>query len=1066
MLTQTDTLIGRNRSLGWLLATMACGLLIAAPVVAQEPAAPAAAEEAVSEVETPEADTPAADPPAADAAETPEAEISSMPEEPADEPAADAPVADESAEEAAAAEGTATDAAAAGDAVLVEEGTTGGRLAGVLGTLAALVVPILLGNWLAKKWRMPEQAWRVSTILASMSIAALCVATGQFKGGPDLAGGITLVYEVADTSALAEGEEGDAPAAAGKKKVDIDQLIAALKERIDPTGTKEVSIRNYGGAIEIIIPKAGPDDLAYIKRRLTDLGQLEFRITADPRWSEDRPIIEKALQLGPSEKVVVIGDKERARWVAYNEEQFDENDSRLVQRTAGSRKEALVLKDRWDVTGEYLDNSAKSYGDVGQPIVVFNFNTIGSARFGKFTGENLENPATGVKRFLGILLDSRLISAPSLNDRITNSGQIEVGGDEKEVDYIVSILNAGSLPAALNKTPISEEQVSPTLGAETIEKGRYAITASLIGVLAFMLFYYRFAGIVACFALAGTLLLVLASMVVIQAAFTLPGLAGLVLTVGMAVDANVLIFERIREELKKGAGLRMAIRNGFGKATTTIVDANVTTLIAAVVLYQVGTGPIKGFGVTLFLGIVMSLFTAIFCSRTIFDIAERKRWIKKLSFGSILGETNIDFLGKRYGAMVLSLLLIGVGLFGVFGRGSNLLNIDFTGGSSVTLVLDEESKMPFGEVKDLLEETELAEANLTVVERGDTSTRYTVNTSNDDVTGVESLLATAFGDKLKTYQVSVGEPESFEDSAGEVGTLLPLTFNDGAGFGENDGLAHDALLDRIKQIVKDQGHGTVLPQIENPDYGEGSSQRFKDWTLRLGSLSTEQAVAVAEQLNEELTAEPLFPLASAIGGRVAGDMQVKAVSAILLSLVGIVAYLWFRFQNPWYGLAAVVALVHDVLVTLGAIALSAWVVSAVPSLAQALQIDAFQISLPILAAFITIIGYSLNDTIVVFDRIREVKGKSPRLTAETINKSVNQTLSRTLLTSLTTLIVVVILYFFGGAGIHAFAFALVIGVIVGTYSSIFVASPALLAMAGNDDDGGAGGSAGTSRAAA
>ncbi|CAN0379834.1 unnamed protein product, partial [Ectocarpus sp. 4 AP-2014] len=171
-------------------------------------------------------------------------------------------------------------------------------------------------------------------------------------------------------------------------------------------------------------------------------------------------------------------------------------------------------------------------------------------------------------------------------------------------------------------------------------------------------------------------------------------------------------------------------------------------------LYQVGTGPIKGFGVTLFLGIVMSLFTAIFCSRTIFDIAERKRWIKGLSFGSILGETNIDFLGKRYGAILLSLILIGVGLFGVFGR-SNLLNIDFTGGSSVTLILDEDAKMPYGDVKDLLGTTELAEANLTVVERGDTNTRYTINTSNDEVASVEGILSEAFGDKLMTYQVAV-----------------------------------------------------------------------------------------------------------------------------------------------------------------------------------------------------------------------------------------------------------------------------------------------------------------------
>ncbi len=938
-------------------------------------------------------------------------------------------------------------------------------MAGILGTLAAIIIPIFLGSWLAKKWRLPEQAWRISTILAAFAIAGLCVATGQFKGGPDLSGGITLVYEVADTEAPAQGgdaveEEGEEEAeVAERSNVNIDRLIDALKQRVDPTGTKEVSIRNYGGAIEIIIPKAGPDDLEYIKRRITDLGQLEFRIVADRAWSDDGDIIERAMKLGPSEKLVMMGGKPRAEWVLYDEDQFSDNEPRYAQRVAGSRKEILVLLDRWNVTGEYISNTSKSYGELGEPIVLFNFNSMGAGRFGKFTGENLPNAATpNVKRQLGILLDKRLISAPNLNSRISGSGQIEVGGDEKEVDYIVSILNAGSLPAALNKTPISEEQVSPTLGAETIEKGRYAITVSLIGVLVFMLLYYRFSGMVACFALAGTLLLVLASMVIIQAAFTLPGLAGLVLTVGMAVDANVLIFERIREEMKKGAGLRMAIRNGFDKATTTIVDANVTTLIAAVVLYSVGTGPIKGFGVTLFLGIVMSMFTAIFCSRTIFDIAERRRWIKKLSFGSILGETNIDFLSKRGLAMVFSLILIGAGLFGVVSRGTNLLNIDFTGGSSVTMVLDEGAAMPYDEVRSALvdaqvdEETTLGDSNLTVVERGETNTRYTINSNVDNVEQVESLLSETFAGKMKTYEVDLGNAEAYEETQGSTGTLLPLAFNQGDGFGENDGVAQEALLERLKRIMTEQGHVGVLPQLENPDYTPGSSQRFKDWTLRVG-LDEAATVAVAEKLSEELSGEPLFPLASKIGGRVAGDMQVKAISAILLSLLGIVAYLWFRFQNLSYGLAAVVALVHDVLVTLGAIALSAYIVSAIPPLATALQIDAFQISLPILAAFITIIGYSLNDTIVVFDRIREVRGKSPRLTADTINRSVNQTLSRTLLTSLTTLIVVVILYFFGGAGIHAFAFALVVGVIVGTYSSIFVASPALLAMAGTEEDG-------------
>ena len=652
---------------------------------------------------------------------------------------------------------------------------------------------------------------------------------------------------------------------------------------------------------------------------------------------------------------------------------------------------------------------------------------------------------------LVFLLDNELQTAPRLQSRIERVGTISGGAmNEEEVKLVVDILNAGGLPAALNATPISEETISPTLGATTIQKGTYAIAVSLGAVLVFILLYYRFAGFVACLALALTLLLVLAAMVILQAAFTLPGLAGLVLTVGMAVDANVLIYERIREELNRGAGLRMAIRNGFDRATTTIVDANLTTLITAVVLYTIGTDQIRGFAVTLFLGIIMSMFTSIFCSRVVFDIAERKRWLKSLSFAHIVGKTNIDFIGKRFAAAVLSLAIIGLGLAGVFSRGSDMLNIDFTGGTSVTVALTEENKMDVGQMRELLEETPLVDENLLVVERGDTGTRFTVNSSVEEVADSEAILAEALAGKLQAFKVDISEATPYEE-VGFNGTNLKLVFNDGPGFGPEDGLAHDALLERIQKASESLGNVGVIPQLMNDDYKPGSSQRFKEWTLRV-SLDQEKTTAIANMLKEEMESEPIFPLANKIGSKVAGDLQSKAISAILVSLLGIVGYLWFRFQNVSFGLAAVVALVHDVLVTLGALALSAWVVNGAPSLAEALQLDAFQISLPIVAAFITIIGYSLNDTIVVFDRIREVRGKSPRLTAEMINTSVNQTLSRTLLTSLTTLIVVAILYFAGGAGIHAFAFALVIGVLVGTYSSIFVASPALLWMAGTGDD--------------
>ncbi|TWT86187.1 bifunctional preprotein translocase subunit SecD/SecF [Pseudobythopirellula maris] len=963
-------------------------------------------------------------------------------------PASDEPAADETAAEEPAAEDAGAGEPANDEAADEAAATQGIDFRAIAIAIALIVAPIYLGNAIAKGLRMKEHGWKIGLVLFSIAAAALCVAMGEFKGGPDLAGGITLIYEMSDPTAVVDGdEEEEADAKNGQRKVSADEMISALKQRIDPAGTKEVTIRQYGDAIEIIIPKAGPDDLEFVKRRITDLGQLEFRITADPTYSDDQPIIKQAELAAPSEKIVRIGEREVAEWVLYDVDKFGESGAGLVTRQAGDRLEALVLRDPFNVTGEYLASTAKSVDEIGAPTVAFRLNSSGASRFGKLTGDNLPNQATGAKRKLGIMLDKRLISAPQLNGRISESGQISGINDEREVDYIISILNAGSLPAALNKTPISEETVSPTLGATTIEMGKQAIAVSLGAVLLFILFYYRFAGIVACIALALTLLMVLGVMVLIQAAFTLPGLAGLVLTVGMSVDANVLIFERIREELAKGAGLRTAIRNGFGRATTTIVDANITTLITGIVLYSIGTDQIKGFAVTLILGILMSMYTAIFVSRLIFDIAERCGWIKNLSFASIVGNPGIDFIGKRGVALVLSLALISLGLVGVFSRGSDLLDIDFTGGSSVTMALKPENAATIAEVRETLEQTELVENNLLIVERGETGTRFTVNSSIEDVDEAESILDEAFQGKLQTYSVEIGESEPFTEEGGFSGTQTSLTFNDGEGFSDDDGLSHDTLVSRLQKILADQGQGGVLPLAMNPNLTPGSSQRFKEWDVRLG-LPAEASRAVFDQLKGDLESQAVFPLANKIGGKVAGNMQLQAISAILVSLLCIVAYLWFRFQNVYYGVAAVIALVHDVLITLGALAGSAWLVSGMPPLATALQLDAFQISLPIVAAFITIIGYSLNDTIVVFDRIREVKGKSPELSNDIINSSVNQTLARTLLTSLTTLIVVAILYFAGGPGIHAFAFALVIGVLVGTYSSIFVASPALLWLTG------------------
>jgi len=936
--------------------------------------------------------------------------------------------------------------------------TSGWSTLGLAVTVLALfILPVVIGNYLSRLWRMPDHGWKFSLILFALAASLLIVTFGEFKFGPDLAGGITLVYELAEVPAEAKAEEaarraenGDKQIRAGGREFSVRELIGALKKRLDPDGTKEITIREYGPAIEIIIPQTGPDEMEYVKRRITDLGQLEFRITADPAQPEDRPRIERARRLPPGQKALMDGDVKIAEWVAYDVKEFGpvEEESGIVKRMAGETPEALVLMDPWNVTGEFLTSATKGLDDTGRPAVHFAFNREGAWRFRQLTSKNRPNPATGAFRLLGIILDKTLISAPRINETISDRGIISGGAmSDKEVEHIVEILNAGSLPAALNKTPISEAIISPTLGKVTVEKGKTAIIWSMVAVVAFMLVYYRFSGIVAFLALSFNLLLVVALMVLIKAAFTLPGLAGLVLTIGMSVDANVLIYERIREELRSGAALRMAIRNGFSRAMSAIIDSNVTTIISGLALFYIGTDQVKGFAVTLILGILTSMFTAIFFARVVFDVVERRGWVRELRMMQMFSQPNLDFLRVRWVAGGTSLALILLGMVAVYTRGKDLLDIDFTGGSSVSFTLHESGKMPIAEVRNALIQTELSDKNLLVVERGTTNTRYSIDTSEQSVEAVKKVIVEQFGDRLLTYSLEVSNLQPYKEGD-FTGTEATLRVNAGPDYTDEDGLSYDALQDWLRRALAAEDHQGVQPALSNPNYRRGSAARFKEWTVRLIGIEPEAAQAVFARLQKDMQTTPLFPMATTIGGRVSADMQTKALLAIGVSLLGIIGYLWIRFQKVTYGLAASVALVHDVLITIGMMALSAYIVQMVPSLAELLKIESFQISLTIVAALLTIIGYSLNDTIVTFDRLRELKGKTPYLTGQMVNLSINQTLSRTILTALTSLFVVVILYFFGGEGIHSFAFAFMIGIIAGTYSTVYIAAPVLLWLSG------------------
>ena len=600
-----------------------------------------------------------------------------------------------------------------------------------------------------------------------------------------------------------------------------------------------------------------------------------------------------------------------------------------------------------------------------------------------------------------------------------------------------------------------------------------------------------------------------------------------------------------------------------------------------------GTDQVKGFAITLILGIVMNLYTAIFVLRVCFDIAEKIRFITQLRMLHILSNPNFDFIGKRRIAIAASLVVIGIGMVGVFERGKGLLDIDFTGGVSVQALFREPIDIaPVRQAIDSHEET-LPDATVQDVRIAgeEPNTRYVINTSNPNIENVEKTLGEIFAGKLVANELKIaqltpipsagtggdaapkegpavtsGKPDETKSSkitpqsdggvldsgTGQVpatdhlaisslrerrsrafahddSTLLALADAPAAAQETNEpAVAPDtkeaaekpavdaekkderadesapAIQEKPEQpaavkredraaaaapveqtldtstrfaggtkatitttlpIGHDQLEKTLLTTAEKvpgldplaivldlsaPGYELGSDASFKEWEIQT-NLPEDKARAVLEQAHALLVNQPFFPAANKIGAAVAATTQQQAAMAMVAALLLILAYIWFRFSQVMFGVAGVLAVVHDVLVTLGAVALSTWLAQ-IPGLSHFLLIEPFKISLPIIAAFLTIIGYSLNDTIVIFDRIREVRGKSPLITAELANSCINQTLSRTILTSLTVFIVVLILYMVGGEGIHAFAFALVVGVVTGTYSTVYIATPIVLWM--------------------
>ena len=589
--------------------------------------------------------------------------------------------------------------------------------------IAAVVGGIFLARFVTSSLRVSDYSGRAAVVTVSILVAALMIFTKwPPKFGVDLSGGVNMVGSLN----LSE-YEGDATA---------ESIIPVLINRVNPSGTKEIMIRPLGkDKIEVTMPVDDIEQAMDTWQNLVEVGLLEFRILADQKDNPELVETARALADQGERRAKIESDTGvlMGRWVSlarvFNEKlgviepdapfKFvplggaqvrngstgeivnlnrlplsGKSDARKAELANWAKEQGIrdlqVLvvhpEERMDVQGKDLAKVAWQLDPKGGNSVAFTLKPDGSKRFGRLTQRNIDKP-------MGIVLDGKLHSAPVINQRISKNGTITGDFSRLEIDDLIAQLNSGKLDVAMNKQPISTDFIESTLGNELKQKGFFAIGFSMLLVLVFMMFYYRFAGFVASFALLLNLVLILALVMAIGVNFTLTGLAGLVLTVGMSVDANVLIFERIREEMTRGAKLRMAIRNGFDKATTTIVDANVTTLITALVLYAIGTEQVKGFAVTLVLGILMSMFTAIYVSRLVFDIWERKRWLKDLNMLRLLDKGKYNFLNKTKLTGVISLALIVIGLIGTFTLGSRILAQDLRGGSTARII--------FNDVQDL-----------------------------------------------------------------------------------------------------------------------------------------------------------------------------------------------------------------------------------------------------------------------------------------------------------------------------------------------------------------------------
>ncbi len=740
--------------------------------------------------------------------------------------------------------------------------------------------------------------WKVLLIvgIVAFSVWRLYPPQKKIHLGLDLQGGMQILLRVQLDKVPPEA-----------RKDSTDRVVEIIRNRIDEFGVAEPVITKEAKDL-VVVQLPGITDRERAKEIVGKTAHLEFKLVSeDPellRQAEEASAPPSTPAKGEAKPTVEKIPAEPPRAPAKMPEGYE-----LATISERNRHETLLLQKEPILTGDKLVNASVSFDSYGQPIVELEYDSEGAKIFDRFTFQN-------IGRRLAIVLDGKVHSAPVIRDRIPN-GRAQISGNfsSQDASDLALVLRAGALPAPV---VVEEERtVGPSLGRDSVTKG---IRSGLLGALlvfVFMPVYYLLAGLISSVALLIYILITLGTLAAFHATLTLPGIAGFILSIGMAVDANVLIFERIREELATGKSTRAAVSAGYHRAFAAILDSNVTTVISSVILYVIGTGPIKGFAVTLTIGILASMFSAITITRAIFDFLTQKNPNLNLKMFQLFHQPKFHFLKNRFWAYGFSVLALALGVGSIFLRGSQNYGVEFTGGALVQV----------------------------------------------------------------RYQKAL-KSEEIRDALAKVGLAK-------------------AMIQR---------------------YGEEAKNEF---AIKIG----ERSVARIEEASKALAGEKGYEIIriDEIGPAVSRDLQKKALWAVFWSSVGILVYLAFRFE--WkFAAAAVIALLHDTVFSFGFYAFSGR-----------------EINLPTVAAILTIMGYSVNDTIITFDRVRDnlkVFRKMPF--RDLVDLSVNQTLSRTVLTSLTVLFATAALFFFGGAAINDFAFILLVGFSVGIYSTVFVASALLV----------------------